>query len=183
MKNRSYRRFHESHAMSREVLESLVNLTRLSASAANKQPLRFMLSWEKEKNQNLFPTLAWAGYLSDWDGPIEGERPSAYIIMLADSELSTKWTAFDAGIACQSILLGATDLGFGGCIIGSVQREVLRSLLAIPPQYEILLVIALGKPREIVEIEPLQNNQVEYWRDNDGVHHVPKRSLKDIILT
>lgn len=182
MRNRSYRRFHENHAIDRHTLENLVNLARLSASAANKQPLRYMLFTDPQKNNLIFPNLGWAAYLTDWPGPGEGERPSAYIVVLADSQWATPWTAIDSGIACQSILLGATELGLGGCIIASVKREKLRAVLKISERYEILMVIALGKPREIIDLEPMRNDEVEYWRDKEGVHHVPKRHLKEIIL-
>jgi len=182
MKNRSYRRFHENHAIDRPTLENLVNMARLSASAANKQPLRYMLFCDPKKNQNIFPALGWAAYLKDWPGPAEGERPSAYIVMLSDSQWTSPYTPIDAGIACQSILLGAAELGLGGCIIASIKKDKLKTVLKISERYEILLVIALGKPREIVEVEVMQNDQVEYWRDKEGIHHVPKRHLKEIIL-
>lgn len=182
LRNRSYRRFVENHSINKQTLENLVNLARLSPSAANRQPLRYILSWSADKNNLIFPTLSWAAYLKDWDGPAEGERPSAYIIVLADSEWSTPWVHTDVGIACQSILLGASELGLGGCIIGAVQKEKLKSLFRLSERYEILLVIALGKPREIIEIEAIQNGDIKYWRDKDGVHHVPKRHLTEILL-
>lgn len=78
MKTRSCRRFKEE-AISEELLRELVDLARLSASAANLQPLKYIISYKKEMNDIIFPKLKWAGYLKDWDGPEEGERPSAYI--------------------------------------------------------------------------------------------------------
>jgi len=182
LKNRSYRRFYENHPITRETLENLVNLARLSPSAGNRQPLRYILSCSADINNLIFPTLSWAAYLKDWVGPAEGERPSAYIIIVSDSEWATPWVHYDAGIACQSILLGASEQGLGGCIIGAVQKEKLRSLMRLSDRYEILLVVALGKPREIIEIEAVQNENIKYWRDKDGVHHVPKRHLTEIIL-
>jgi nitroreductase len=126
--------------------------------------------------------LAWAGYLSDWPGPGEGERPSAYIVVLVDTRIA-KSAGVDHGIAAQSILLGATEKGLGGCIIASVQREALGQVLDIDPRYEILLVLALGKPVERVFVEPVgADGDIRYWRDGKGGHHVPKRSLGDIVL-
>ena len=109
-KTRSYRRFFEDHTIPMETLRSLVDLARLSGSAANRQPLKYMLSNEKEKNAIIFPKLAWAAYLKDWDGPGKGERPSAYIIVLGDKEISNSFGC-DHGIATQNILLGATHMG------------------------------------------------------------------------
>ena len=180
---RSYRRFHEDHAIGLEVLRGLVDLARLSASGRNLQPLKYMLSHEPGLNARIFPELAWAGYLKDWPGPVLGERPSAYIVVLGDQRL-TKDFGSDPGIACQSILLGATSQGLGGCLIGSLKRERLREVLAIPAHLEILLVIALGKPKETVAIDPLgPDGDIRYWRDAAGVHHVPKRSLDELIVT
>lgn len=182
-KTRSYRRFHEDFKIGMEVLEGLVELARLSASARNLQPLKFMLCNQKDKNELIFSELGWAGYLQDWPGPIPGERPSAYIIVLGDLTL-TKTFGYDHGIATQSILLGATSLGLGGCIIGSAKRDRLREKLAIPDHFEILNVIALGKPKETVRIEPLgPDGDIKYWRGADGTHHVPKRSLDELIVS
>ncbi len=181
-RNRSYRRFHEEERVDITTLRELVELARLSASSANLQPLKYILSCEPDKNSLIFPHLRWAGYLKDWHGPDEGERPSAYIIILGDREIASTFEC-DHGIASQSILLGAVERGLGGCIIGSINREALRDALSIPRRYEILLVIAIGKPKERVVIETVgADGDVRYWRDKEGVHHVPKRRLDDIIL-
>jgi nitroreductase len=182
LKNRSYRRFHQEATVDLETLRELVNLARLSASAANVQPLKYMLSCDASRNALIFPHLAWAGYLKDWPGPSEGERPSAYIIILGDKELKQSFGC-DHGIAAQSILLGATEKGLGGCIIGSIKKQELSQALAIPPHCEILLVLALGKPKETVEVEVVgPDGDFKYWRDEEGVHHVPKRALDEIII-
>ena len=181
-KNRSYRRFYEDEKVDTKTLKDLVNLTRLTPSSANLQPLKFILSATQEKNAGIFTNLAWAGYLKDWDGPEKGERPSAYIIILGDTEISENFHC-DHGFAAQSILLGAVEKDLGGCIIGSIKRIDLRRKLNIPLRYEILLVIALGKPREEVVLEDMaENGDIRYWRDKNQVHHVPKRSLNELIL-
>ncbi len=180
--NRSCRRFEEGFAIKRETLEELVDLARLSASAANLQPLKYILSYEPEKNARIFRHVAWAAYLKDWGGPAPGERPSAYLIILGDTTISHNFGC-DHGIAAQSILLGAREKGLAGCMIGLIQREELRRELNSPAQHEILLVIALGKPREQVVLDEVgPGGDIKYWRDNTGVHHVPKRSLKELII-
>ncbi|MGD8229528.1 MAG: nitroreductase family protein [Desulfobacteraceae bacterium] len=182
-KTRSTRKFFEDHTINMETLRSLVELARLSASAANRQPLKYILSNNKGKNMTIFPKLAWASYLKDWVGPERGERPSAYIIVLGDKEISSSFGC-DHGIASQNILLGATHMGLGGCMVGSIDRKGLREDLQIPDRYEILHVIALGKPKEEVVIETVgPDGDIKYWRDESGVHHVPKRPLDDIILS
>ena len=182
LKNRTYRRFYENVPISRKVLSELIDLARLSASASNKQPLRYILSCEKGKNDLIFSTLGWAGYLKDWPGPMEGEKPPAYIVMLNDKEITKNYWC-DPGIAAQSILLGANEKGFGGCMFGSINKEKLKYVLKIKDRYEILYVLAIGKPKEKVVIENVgTDGSIEYWRDENGVHHVPKRSLQDIIL-
>lgn len=183
MNNRSYRRFHQDVPVELATLRELVSLARLSASARNLQPLRYILCADCDTNAAVFSTLAWAGYLKDWGGPVEGERPAAYIVVLADTTLSQAYVGVDHGLAAQNILLGATERGLGGCIIGSVQRDRLRQILAIPDRYEILVVLALGKPKETVVVETAgPDGDIKYWRDVDGVHHVPKRSLDELII-
>jgi nitroreductase len=181
-KNRSYRRFYEEVDIKLETLRELVDLARLSASAGNMQPLKYILSCDPQKNSLIFPHLGWATYLTDWPGPREGERPSAYIIILGDTEISQSFGC-DHGIAAQSILLGAAEKGLGGCMVGSIQRQGLRKALEVAPRYEILLVLALGKPKEAVVIETVgSSGDIKYWRDNEGVHHVPKRPLAELII-
>jgi len=165
-KNRSYRRFYEDFAIERNTLEELVDLARLSASAANRQSLKYILSCEKKKNDLIFPTLAWAGYLKDWPGPAKRERPSAYIVMLSDTEITKNYWC-DPGISAQSILLGATEKGLGGCVFASVKRDELRSSLKIEGRHEILYVLAIGKPKEKVVLETVgPDGDIKYWRDN-----------------
>ena len=182
-RNRSYRRFYQNHVLDLETLTNLVDLARLSASAANLQPLRYIISVDPSKNSQIFSCLGWAGYLKDWNGPKQGERPSGYIIILSDSEKANDYVGYDCGIAGQSILLGAREKGLAGCMIASIKRQQLRSLLNIDVRFKILLVIAIGKPKEEVVIETVgSDNSIRYWRDSTGIHHVPKRNLKDIII-
>jgi len=181
LKNRSYRRFYQEERIEREVLLDLLELARLSASGSNKQALKFVPVNDPGKCDIVFPSAQWAGYLKNWDGPGKGEQPSAYIIILGDTTIS-KTFGVDHGIAAQSILLGATEKGYGGCMIASIRRKKLRHDLNIPPKYEILLIIALGKPGEKVLIDEVKDGDIKYWRDNDDVHHVPKRSIRDIIV-
>ena len=182
IKNRSYRRFHQDVQVSTQTLRELVDLARLSASASNRQSLRFYLSNDVQTNAVIFPTLKWAGYLRDWPGPAEGERPSAYIIILNETNIC-KNPGCDQGIAAQSIMLGAVECDLGGCMIGSIDRDQLSAALKIDPRYEIILVLALGQPAEEVQIDPVGvDGDIRYWRDETGIHHVPKRSLDDLII-
>ena len=180
--NRSCRRFYEDHAVAPETLKELVNLARMSASGANLQPLKYILSCDPSKNADIFSCLAWAGYLKDWPGPAEGERPGAYIVILGDTSISES-AGCDHGIAAQTILLGAREKGLAGCMLGSIDRNALRDSLNIPSQLKILFVLAIGKPREQVVLEIVgSDSSIRYWRDNEGIHHVPKRKLEDIIV-
>lgn len=180
--NRSYRRFDHSHKLTRDCLESLVEAARLSSSAANLQVLRFYLAHEEAELQRIFPHLKWAGYMPEWDGPVESEQPTGYILILCPPGAS-KYYLLDTGIVSQSILLAATEQGLGGCMFASFQPEALQQDLMLPDSYDVVLVIALGKPAETVQIEAIDSSgSVKYYRDAKGIHHVPKRALKDLLL-
>ena len=181
LKNLSYRRFFQPERISVDLLREWVDLARNSASARNAQPLKYIISTDESFNAQLFEQLAWAGYLSDWYGPEEGERPSAYMIMLHDTTIAANYLC-DDGIAAQSILLGAVEAGFGGCIIHAVNRKKIREILTLSEQFEIIQVLALGKPKEEVVLDEIKNGDVKYWRDGNQVHHVPKRPLDEIIV-
>jgi len=179
---RSYRRFKENESVSLTDLRDLVELARLSPSSANLQPLCYLLSNGKETNARIFPCLAWAGYLKDWEGPEKGERPAAYIVILGDTRLKKNFGC-DHGIAAQSIVLGAAEKKLGACMIGSINKGLLKEVLSIEDYFDILLVIAIGKISETVQLETCRDSEdVKYWRDDDDIHHVPKRPLIDLII-
>ncbi len=179
-KTRSFRRFKEDAAIDIETLRDLVDLARLGGSAANRQPLQYVIVNGPVTNAKIFSHLGWAGYLMDWPGPREGERPAAYIVCLLDTRVSHKADC-DLGIATQNLLLGGAEKGLGGCRIESLSPG-LRDELGLDDHLQVLQVIALGKPAETVMLEALKpEGDIKYWRDDDGVHHVPKRGLDEII--
>jgi nitroreductase len=181
LRNRSYRRFYEEEQISIENILQWIDLARMGASGRNGQTLKYQIVLNKEKRKEVFETLAWAGYLSDWAGPIEGERPAAYVIMLNDENLGKNYFS-DDGIAVQNLLLGAVEKGYGGCILRAFKEKELREILQIDPAYKIIQVVALGKPKEKVVLEEMQDEDIKYWRDENQVHHVPKRNLNDLIV-
>jgi nitroreductase len=182
LRNRSYRRFDGSCPIRHDTLVELVGLARCTPSAANRQPLKYILSADQKTNDRIFPCLAWAAYLQDWKGPAPGDRPTAYIVILIDEAITKDWWC-DDGIAAQTILLGAVERGLGGCMIGSISKGRLRQELVIPEHLKIRLVVALGKPAERVVLEDLRpGGDFRYRRDEKGVHHVPKRTLQELIV-
>lgn len=182
LKNRSYRRFDQNTRIPQELLVELVGLARISPSPANLQALKFWLVSKEEECEQVFQNVKFGGYLKDWGGPVEGERPSGYIIILGDKGIKPIFE-IEAGIAAQTILLGAAEKGFGGCMVKSFKRESLRGLLGLSENLEIVLVIALGKPAETCVIEDFDESKgIEYYRDAEGVHHVPKRRLDELIV-
>jgi nitroreductase len=181
-KCRSYRRYDSGVPVTEDALRELVELACYVPSAKNLQPLKFIIVCNPASVDALYPSLSWAGYLADWPGPEEGERPTAYIVMLGDQSIATEFGC-DSGIAAQTVLLGATASGIGGCIVVSLDRQKIRELLKIPDTYSILMVIALGKPVETVVIDQMSgSDSVRYFRDAHGIHHVPKRMLDDVLL-
>ena len=180
-KNRSFRRFYQDVKIPRKELEEIVGLVRWCPSGRNAQPLRYAIIDTEEECARIFPFLAWAGYLTDWAGPEEGERPAAYLVQLLDTRVVESCLC-DDGIQVQTIMLGVAEKGYGGCIIKAFKNEMLREVLALPEYMKILYVLALGKPKEQVMIEEMQGEDYKYWRDADGIHHVPKRKEKELIF-
>lgn len=180
IKNRSYRRFYQDRAVTCEQLKELINIGRFTASGANRQPVRYILSYDSQKNEDIFRCLRWAGYLENWSGPEEGEKPAAYIVMVEPAGVSAP---YDEGIIGQTILLAATEQGLGGCFIANIDRKMLRNVLHVEEQYDIKMVIALGYPKEEVVLEEIsETDDIKYYRDTKKIHHVPKIRLEDLIL-
>jgi len=181
LKNRSYRRFYETERISENQLKEWIDLARISSSARNAQPLKYILITSPEQCGQIFLLLSWAGFLKDWNGPVPGERPSAYIVMLMDRDIAVNCLC-DDGIAAQSIMLGAVESGYGGCIVASVKRAELQKMFKLDSRFEIIQVLALGRPAETVVLEEIKDGDYKYWRDEKSIHHVPKRSLEELIL-
>jgi nitroreductase len=180
--NRSYRRYRADEPLNPRTLLELVELTRLCPSAANRQPLRYMIVSDPADNAKLFARLVWARALKGWPGPAENERPTGYVVILGDTRISEEYTV-DVGIAAQSILLGAVERGLGGCMIGSIDRDGLRRDFHVPDHFGICLVLALGVPNETVVLENAKDpTDVVYWRDDESVHHVPKRTIDELLV-
>lgn len=180
-KNRSYRRFFQDVRLTEAELRELVDLTRYCASGRNAQALRYRAVVDEKTCEQVFHTLAWAGYLKDWPGPEEGERPSAYLIQLLDTSIVENCLC-DDGIQAQTILLGAVEKGYGGCIIKAFKNDALREILQLPEHLKIMYVLAIGKPKETVVLEDMKDGDFRYWREPDGSHHVPKRPLEDLLV-
>ena len=185
-RTRTVRRFREEAPLAPALLEQLVDLARLGGSARNAQSLCYLIVTEPALRAALFPLLAWAGYLPDWPGPAAGERPAAYVVCVLDRERQRgpeSEAHFDLGISTQNLLLGAAEHGVMGCRIGAFQPAKVRTLLQLDARYQPLLVVALGEPAETVVVETVGTDcDIRYWHDTDGVHHVPKRPLGDILL-
>lgn len=179
-KNRSYRRFFENERISAEQLQQWVGNCRLCASGRNAQPLKYALVHSPETCAEIFPSLTWAGYLKDWDGPVEGERPSAYIIQMLDTSIVEN-PLCDEGLQIQTIMLSAVEAGYGGCIIKAFNVAEIREKLGLPVHLRPVYVLALGKPKETVVLEEMKDNDIKYWRSEDQIHHVPKRPLSELV--
>jgi nitroreductase len=181
-RNRTRRKFDENRPIRVGELVELVDLVRFMPSGRNMQPLKYIVTADPEQCARVFPLLGWAGYLKDWRGPAEGERPTGYIVMLLDRDVADS-PGCDHGIACQTLMLGAVDKGYGGCIIATVNRPRLAEIFDLPDRYEILMVLALGVPAQEVVVEPLPSDgSIKYWTGEDGKHHVPKRGLDELLV-
>lgn len=181
---RTFRKFKEDEGITTDTLHHLIELARLGGSARNCQPWQYLAVNTIDECAAIFPHLAWAAYLTDWKGPGKGERPSAYILCYLNSQWlkgSEAEAYFDLGIATQNMLLGATAAGLGGCRIGAFSPK-LHDAYSFPAHLKLHLVVALGIPAEKVVLEATSSADIKYWRDEQGVHHVPKRKFSEILL-
>lgn len=188
---RSFRRFDEVRRVPKEFLLELVDMARLCANGANRQLLRFRVVSDPAACDAVFAELAWAGYFKDWAGPAAGERPTGYVVIAAERGAAGKSAApiveVDCGIAAQTMMLAARSAtpSYAGCMLRAFTPRLIDVLGLDAERYELKLVCAFGLPAEEVRLEPLSaspDGSIKYWRDDAGVHHVPKRSLEDVLI-
>ena len=177
---RSYRRFDASKSIDTADLSAIVNAVRLSPSAANLQRVRVAIVNNNLQKDRIFSCLSFAAYLKDWQGPSVSERPAAYLVVLTEKEPDVN-LAIDIGLASEAMILTAREMGIGACLFRSFKPDVLAEIIN-KPLYVPSLVIALGYPAEDVVIDEVKDGNVKYFRDENGVHHVPKLSLNEIIV-
>lgn len=178
MSRRSIRRFQQKR-VSLNLLKKCVDAARLAPSAANLQPLEFIIVTNKMVCGRVFEALHWAAYLKPEWRPMISERPVAYIIILVKDKTSP-WYLRDVSFAAGTIVHIAETMGVGSCILCKIDKEIIREILSIPQSLLVDSVIALGYKAEHPVIEEASSS-VEYYRDSNGVLHVPKRKLEDIL--
>ena len=186
MKNRSYRGYDESYRFTKEELLELVNVTRYAASSVNRQPFAYYIAWEKDEVDKIQKLTKWARGLPQMTLPHPGMCPTGWVIVLHNTDWAPNVERFrqDRGIVAQTLLLAAAEKGLGGCMIGNYVADDVKAALDLPENMVPVLLIALGKPaEEIVITEVGEDGNVNYYRDENDVHYVPKRKLEDIILT
>lgn len=182
--SRTVRRFQEDKTVDLTTLRNLVELTRYCPSGRNAQPLRYIIINIPEEREKVFPLLKWAGYYTDWDGPEPGERPAAYLIQCLDTNYGNNCLC-DDGLQLEAIILGMNTLGLKGCLIKAFDLVKLTEVMNIPERFVPRYVLAIGYPAEEVKLEDMPGNDdadFKYYRTPDGIHHVPKRPLDELII-
>jgi nitroreductase len=166
--------------VARPILEKIVNAGRLAPSAGNMQPLEFGVVDNAETRGRIFPCLRWAGYIAPEGNPKRGQEPMAYIFPIINLSVREKGYENDVGAAVENLILTAWEEGVGTCWLISVERGKAAAILNIPEGYRVDSVIALGYPAESPVVEVFRDS-VKYWKDDEGVLHVPKRRLEDVL--
>lgn len=185
IKNRSYRGFDEKYTFTKEQLINYVDGARFCASSLNIQPLKYYIAWEKTDVDKILNRIMWARQLPKISLPHPGKCPTAFIIICQDRNISASQTLFmkDVGIVAQSMLLMAAEEGLGGCMIGSFDGVKIREDLRMADHLRPMLVLALGKPAETIVLTDVgEDGNTAYYRDENDIHYVPKRSLKDLLI-
>lgn len=185
-KNRSVRGYDNSREVTIEELREMVDCARLSASSVNMQPLKYILVNTVDGKARVLKQVSFAAKLSTLKLPHRGSEPMAYIVICQDEQISKSETGFlrDVGIAAQSITLAATELGLGACMLGYFSPDKLRQALDLSENLKPQLVISLGKSVEDIRIVDIEEGEsTDYYRDEAGIHYVPKRKLDDVIIT
>jgi nitroreductase len=179
LSRRSIRQF-RPEPIPQEVLSDIVNAGRLAPSAANRQPLEFIVVDKEGKKEEIFPCLKWAGYIAPEGNPKPGQEPQAYVVVLVNTEIRDKGFEWDSGAAIENMILAAWEKEIGSCWIISMDKQHVKESLGVPDSHKVDSVLALGYPAETPVMEDMEDS-IKYWKDEQGCLHVPKRKLADVI--
>ena len=176
---RSVRKF-KNESISKELLLKLINAGRLAPSGANIQPCQYIIITDESLKKVVFPHLKWAAYIAPEGDPPNNERPAAYIVVLIDLNKKKKNGDVDAAAAIQNILIAAWGEKVASCWLKSINRKKIKDIFKITDNMEVDSIIALGYPNERPVVEDALES-IRYWKDGDGILHVPKRKITDIV--
>ena len=164
-----------------EILKKIVNAGRLAPSAANLQPLEYLIIDDEDLKKKVFPNIAWAGYIKPEGDPGEDERPAVYIIILADKKINPA-PERDIGASVENMNLVAEEEGMGCCWIAAFKKKEINSIISVPSNLSAELILAVGYPLEKPVTEDIEKDySIKYYKDEFGILHVPKRRLEDIL--
>lgn len=184
-KNRSYRNYDMTYAVTEEQLKELVELTRFCPSSVNMQPFKYYLSCDPATNARIQPLTKWARALQPMEIPKPGHYPTAFIVVCYDATIGPGIDRFwkDVGIVAQTIVLGAANIGLGGCMIGNYSPAKISEALELPESLKPVLIIAIGKPQETIRLlDAPEGADLNYYRDEQDIHYVPKRTLSELLI-
>lgn len=181
LKRRSIRKYKQLE-VNADILNKLINAARVAPQGANLQPLKYIVVNNKELLSSIFDTIGWAAYIKPEGNPKEDERPTAYIVVLADTEIKKVGYDIDAGAAVENILLTAEEESLGTCWLGAINRDKIKAILNIPERYVVHTMVALGYPTEEPVMEESKDDSIKYYKDANGVLHVPKRKFEEVVF-
>ena len=178
--NRTYRRFKQT-AVSDEIIAEVLEAARNASSAANRQPLSYVVVKSQKKVEEVFALTKWAGYLPPEQGqPKKGEEPVLFIGVVENTDINKNCDT-DAGLAIANMRLAAWAHGVGSCIIGACNKPELSRMFGLTQNQVLHTVIAFGYPSHASSIEDMKNDDVKYYLDGNRNYVVPKRRVDDVV--
>lgn len=180
-KNRSYRGYDNSWKVPVSVLEKMVEVTQWVPTGKNQQAFRFKFVTEESEVRTVTENVKMGALLPELHLPMPGTEPPAYIIVCTTVP-ECKRVQVDAGIAVQSMLLKAVEMGYNGLIIAAFNAKKLTEAFALP--YPPVLVLAVGKGAEKIEMTEISADESHnYYRDENGTHFVPKVRWQELVIS
>ena len=175
--NRSYRGYDSRFVVRPDQLQRIIEVATLCPSARNQQVLRFRPVTHEEAHK-ILPHIRLGGALPELNLPFAGTEPNAFVVICADKE--SRYVDMDMGIATQTMLLRAVEMGLNGICIAAFDGEAVREALKLPltPQ----LILAIGRSAERIEVvDVAEGESTTYYRKN-GTHFVPKIRTEELII-
>lgn len=155
---RTIRRYKKGVDIEEEKLRRIMEAGRLAPSAGNRQPWRFIVVKDEEAKRRLVDACRGQRFVAD----------ASVVIAVLGEPKTSRWYKQDPFIAASFMTLEAYEEGLGVCWIGAFDEDKVKSVLGIPDDLSVIILLTVGVPDETPPPRPRKPSEELFYLDSYG---------------